>query len=223
MQERGLKKAFAAYRKDWPSVGEFFERNGFVLAREMVNFVQDLVEMPTVPHNPSTTATDLKRSDVPTIFHFCPEALRVDSPEGLEKHLFHNPYFGPESFFVLRRKTDSEAVGVGVVITELTFADPMVVDPLMPCFRLGAFGTETMQTKRLKGLFSFLAAPDNKFPIFALDALGQATLRIEALQDITSLAAQVPSNVEHLLQFYEGYFTRQGSFPVYERNLGRSN
>jgi hypothetical protein len=34
-----------------------------------------------------------------------------------------------------------------------------------------------------------------------------------------TMAAQVPSDASHLLRFYQRYFRRQGSFPVYERKL----
>jgi hypothetical protein len=36
---------------------------------------------------------------------------------------------------------------------------------------------------------------------------------------VPAFAAQVASNVPHLLRFYQNYFRRQGSFPVYERAL----
>src|SRR5262249_47319567 len=47
MKARGLPRAFAAYRADWPAQVEFFQRHGLVHARDMVNFALDLTEMPT--------------------------------------------------------------------------------------------------------------------------------------------------------------------------------
>src|SRR5262249_24084745 len=47
MQERGICRAFAAYRGDWNSQLQFFLDRGFQRAREMVNYVVDLVEMST--------------------------------------------------------------------------------------------------------------------------------------------------------------------------------
>lgn len=47
MRSRGLPAAFAAYRADWPAQCEFFLAHGFALAREMVNFVMELTDMPT--------------------------------------------------------------------------------------------------------------------------------------------------------------------------------
>ena len=88
----------------------------------------------------------------------------------------------------------------------------------MPCFRLGAFGTEGMQTKRINGLFSFLCASDRDVNPLALDLMHHATVRLEE-SDAGSLAAQVPSDAPHLLQFYQRYFRRQASFPVFEKTL----
>ncbi len=219
MTQRGYKKAFAAYRKDWPKVGEYFEHNGFRKAREMINFIQDLIEMPTVPDKPSGVITGLKRSDVPAIFDLCSQVFRVDSPAALEEYFFHNLYFGPDSVFVLRGKKTDELMGVGVLILEPTYANPKQLDPLMPCFRLGAFGTETMQTKRINGLWSLLARPNQYLPIRALELLGEASVRVQEHDGVVSLAAQAPSDVEHLVAFYRSYFTEQGSFPVYEKML----
>src|SRR5262249_61748587 len=90
----------------------------------------------------------------------------------------------------------------------------------MPCYRLGAFGTQTMQAKRIKGLFSCLVRNDQHANALGLDLLGHAALRVQDSDDIDVLAAQVPSDVPHLLRFYELNFRRQASFPVLERDLG---
>src|SRR5262249_22985255 len=47
MRARGLKRAFAASRADWPGPRDFFLRHGFRHARDMVNFVVQLTELPT--------------------------------------------------------------------------------------------------------------------------------------------------------------------------------
>jgi hypothetical protein len=88
----------------------------------------------------------------------------------------------------------------------------------MPCFRLGAFGTEGMTTKRINGLFSFLAADGRDTQPFALDLLGYAAYKLQDT-DVETFAAQVPSDAGHLLRFYKQYFQRQGSFPILERPL----
>jgi hypothetical protein len=219
MRDRHYPLAFAAYRSDWRPICDFFVGHGFRLAREMVNFLQQVVDMPTASYRAGNPVTPLRREDIPGILQLAPEALRVQTPEALEENLFRNPYFGPEALFVLRAKTGGEPLAVGVLITESTYADPKGLDPLMPCFRLGAFGTERMQTKRIKGLFSVLARQDTNFPALALDALSRAVLLIQESDDLDTLAAQVPSDVPHLVHFYAQNFQRQGSFPVYERSL----
>jgi hypothetical protein len=149
-----------------------------------------------------------------------PGALRVRTAPELERELFRNPYFGPESLFVLRsRGGDSTPVAVGLLIQDSAYADPRPLDANMPCFRLGAFGTEGMQTKRVKGLFSFLTRPGPNANALGLDLMAHAANRLEQNDDIDVLAAQAPSDVPHLLRFYEMNFRRQGSFPVLELPL----
>ncbi|MCI0460389.1 MAG: hypothetical protein L0Z62_25835 [Gemmataceae bacterium] len=223
MSRRGFRHPFAAYRKDWQPVTDFFLSHSFRQTREMVNFVMDVIEMPTIPGRPSSKVSQLERADVLAVFDLAPAALRVRTPEELERHLFHNPYFSPKSAFVLHSRTGEGVLAAGVLIQDPTYADPKQVDSHMPCFRLGAFGTEGMQTKRIRGLFSFVARADHNTSVLGLDLMGQAALRVQDDDDIDSLAAQVPSDVPHLLKFYERNFRRQGSFPVFERELPPSD
>lgn len=219
MRQRGLRTAFAAYREDWPAINQFFLRHGFTQAREMVNFIIELINMPTPAARPASAIGPLLPEDVPAVLNLYPEALRVQTPEALHAHLFRNPYFGPEALFALRSRQDNTPTAVGILITEPTYADPRAVDPNMPCFRLGAFGTEERQVKRLRGLFSFLARPDKSLPGYGLDLLGQAANRLRDEDDIDYFAAQVPSDAPALLAFYQRHFDRQGAFPVFEKNL----
>jgi hypothetical protein len=218
MKAQRIRLAFAAYRGDWTAQKEFFLAHGFKLAREMVNFVVDQVELPTRTGKLSNPLSPLTREDVPAIFALAPKVLRATSPEVLEKHLFQNPYFKPESVYVLHSRANNVPLAAGVVIDNSSYADPKQVDPAMPCFRLGAFGTEGMQTKRINGLFSFLCPSDRDVNPLALDLMHHATVRLEE-SDAGSLAAQVPSDAPHLLQFYQRYFRRQASFPVFEKTL----
>jgi hypothetical protein len=218
LRGRGLRVAYSAYRGDWTAVAQFLEAHGFRKARDVVNFTQDLVDMPTVPARPSSPVTALQRADIATLFKIGAGVLRVRSAAELERHLFENPHLSPRDVFVLRDRS-REILGAALVVTEPTYADPKVVDPQMPCFRLGAFGTEGLPTKRIKGLFSFLARNDKYLPGLALDALSQAAIRVQQTEDIITFAAQVPSDASHLFQFYQRHFRRQGSFPVYERTL----
>jgi hypothetical protein len=218
MRRRGHPTAFAAYRKDWTAQADFFQAHGFRLAREMVNFVMDLVEMPTPAHRVGSSITPLRREDVPAVLAMAPGALRARTAAELEQHLFANPYFPPESAFVLRGRGGEVPAAVGVLVANAAYADPKKVDADMPCFRLGAFGTEGMRTKRIQGLFSFLTAPDRNVSSLALDLLAEASNRLHD-SDAEALAAQVPSDLPHALRFYQQFFRRQGSFPVYELDL----
>src|SRR5262249_1774005 len=157
------------------------------------------------------TVTPLQREDLPAVLRMGAGVLRVPTETELEKHLFHNPYFTADAVFALRSRPDSEPLAAGIFIENSAYADPKQVDPFMPCFRLGAFGTEGMTTKRINGLFSFLAGEDRPVSPLALDLVGHAAFRLMK-SDIGTFAAQVPSDVPHLVRFYQSHFQRQGSF-----------
>src|SRR5262249_8718655 len=145
--------------------------------------------------------------------------LRTSDAAAVRQHLFANPYFQADALFALRSKQDDQPVAVGILIAEPTYADPRVLDASMPCFRLGAFGTEGMTVKRVRGLFSFVARADRSLPSVAMDLLAHAANRFAADDDIECFAAQAPSDAPELLAFYQRNFQRQGSFPVLERDL----
>jgi hypothetical protein len=218
MKARGLRQAFAAYRGDWPAQAEFLRRHGFEPVREMVNFVLDLAEMPTPAARTSTPASPLTPADVPAVLALGGAVLRLRDPAELEMYLFRNPYFGPESLFALRTRTDGTPVAVGLVVANTAYANPYQVDANMPCFRLGAFGSEGMSTKRINGLFSFITAADRSANALGLDLIGHATMELE-MTNVETLSAQVPSDAPQLLRFYTQYFRRQGSFPIFEKAL----
>lgn len=218
MKDRGLTRAFTAYRSDWTAQQQFFLNNGFQLRREMVNFVLDLAQMPTPMARPNNCIGPAAPNDVPAFLEMGTNVLLIRERTALEEYLFHNPYFSADSVFVLRNRTRGTALAAGILITNPAYADSGQIDAAMPCFRLGAFGTEGMTTKRINGLFSFLTADTHDSQLRALDLLGYAA---HNLQDtgVESFAAQVPSDGGHLLGFYKQYFQRQASFPVLERAL----
>ncbi|MFO0969678.1 MAG: hypothetical protein U0793_29315 [Gemmataceae bacterium] len=219
MRERGMNRAFAAYRPDWMGVHDFFLGHGFHKAREVMNFLIDLVDMPTPSARVANVVTPVTSADIPAILRMCPPALRVQSEEALERHLLRNPYFGTQSVFALRRRSDDAPVGVGVLVAEPTFAKPRAVDSNMPCYRLGAFGSEGMTTKRINGLFSFVCRPDANVYAVGMDLMAQAAFRLRDNDDLDCLAAQVGSDAPNLLAFYQRNFRLQGAFPVFERAL----
>lgn len=218
MKGRGLPRAFAAYRADWPAQLEFFQRHGFRQVREMVNFVLDLGEMPTPAARTNTLITPLTRDDLSVVLQLATNLARAADVAALERYFFDNPWFPPDSAFALRSREGGPPLAVGVLVVNPGYADPRQVDAGMPCFRLGAFGTEGMQVKRINGLFSFLAPADGHVNLTGLNLLGYAAFRLEDTP-IDTFGAQVPSDAEHLLRFYKQFFRRQGSFPVFEREL----
>jgi hypothetical protein len=218
MKQRGLSKAFAAYRGDWPAQREFFLGHGFTLAREVVNFVLDLVEMPTPAARSGSTVSPLTPADLPEVLRLGAGVLRLHTAAALETELFRNPYYPPSSLFALRNKANGQPVAVAMLVANPAYANPKQVDAAMPCYRLGAFGAEGLSAKRINGLFSFLAADDRDVNPFGLDLMGTASMKLQDTE-VETLGAQVPSDAAHLFRFYKNHFRRQGSFPVYERAL----
>jgi hypothetical protein len=218
LKARKVPAAFAAYRSEWVPQRDFFLRHGFRAAREMINYVLDFAEMPTPSARPSNQITPLTVEDVPAVLAMGADVLRVKTATDLEAYLFRNPWFPPAALFAHRGQASGPPLAVGLVVSDAAYAHPKQVDAAMPCFRLGAFGTEGMTTKRIKGLFSFLAAADQNAGPLALDLLNYATMLLDAT-DIETFAAQVPSDATPLALFYKQYFRRQGSFPVFELAL----
>jgi hypothetical protein len=182
----------------------------------VLNFVMDFAEMPTPGGRFDFVVAPLGPADLPEVLAMAPW-LGV-SCEELEQHLFHNPYFGAECVLGLRQKPDGAILAVSVLVENPAYANPKMVDAAMPCFRLGAFGSEGMTTKRINGLFSFLAPEQSNVSLLGLNLLGRAVLRLEET-DLDCLAAQVPSDAPSLVRFYKHYFRPQGSFPNFEREL----
>jgi hypothetical protein len=218
MQARRMRKAFAAYRADWKSQCGFFTDRGFRLAREMVNFVVELVDMPTPAASAPSSISPVTPADIPAIFGICPQALRVQTTEELERHLLHNSYFKPESVYMIRGRMDDAPAAVGILVSNQAYAVARQIDADMPCFRLGAFGTEGMSVKRVNGLFSFLTRPGKDANPLTLSLMSEASYRLKDT-DLDSLAFQVPSDVPHMLRFCQQFCRRQGEFPVFERDL----
>ncbi len=219
IKQHGMRKAHTAYRKDWPTITDFFVKQGFALKREMVNYLLAFENMPTPSVRVNAAITPAAVEDVPGIFALDPSVFRVGSPEALRNALWNNPYFGPASLFVMRHPDDGKPAAAGVFITKADYADPRAVDAGMPCFRLGAFGSEGMGTKRIKGLFSFVTRPDRSVFGFGMDLLSYAANMLTDEDEINCFAAQAASDATALSAFYQQFFERQGSFPVFEKEL----
>ncbi len=213
---RGLTKVFAAYRRDWHAVLQFLADREFRVTREMINYWADPVDLPTLVNRSRLPINRLQRADVPAIAAIGKGVIRLPL-EKLENYFFANPYFPAEAFLVLRA-ADNTPKAIGLGLESSTYADVKKVDPLAPCFRLGAFGTEGLNVKRVNGLFSFLVLNPQEALTAGLALLSEAS---QEMTDgtVTALAAQCPSDVPHLAGFYARYFKEQGRFPVLEKQL----
>jgi len=218
LRRRGLRQAWTAYRQDWTSIRDFFLAQGFTPSGEMINYVLDMVDMPTPAARPALHITPLQREDLPTVLQLGQKVLRCTDVPSLERALFNNPYLSPADLFILRPRSDGQPLGVCCIVSNEQYADPKQVDSEMPCFRLGAFGTEGLTHKRIRGLFSFLVADNRDQMALGLDLLNFACRHVES-KEISTLAAQVCSTATHLNRFYNHFFRRQGSFPLFARDL----
>ena len=215
-RDRGLTKVFAAYRRDWQPVLQFLTDSGFAVARDIINYWADPVDLPTLVNRSKLPINRLQRSDIPALAAMGKGLIRLPEDK-LESYFFANPYFPAEAFLVLRAADETpKAIGIG--LESSTYADVKKIDPLAPCFRLGAFGTEGLNTKRVNGLFSFVVATPQQALTAGLALLSEAS---QEMTDgtVTALAAQCPSDVPHLANFYTRYFKEHGRFPILEKQL----
>jgi hypothetical protein len=218
MKRRGMSSAFAAYRSDWPEQLAFLQGHGFAPKREMINYVLDLVEMPTPAARSSTGVTPLTPDDLPALLEVGAGVIRCRDVGALHKALFESPYFPADALFCLRSRADNRVMAAAIVVVGKGYADPHQLDSFMPCFRLGAFGTEGLTHKRINGVFSFIAADNRDLSPLGLDLLAYACNRVADV-DVETFAAQVPSDAPHLARFYKSLFRRQGGFPILVREL----
>lgn len=213
---RGLAKVFAAYRRDWLPVLQFLTERGFAVAREVINYWADPVDLPTLVNRSKLPIDRLRREDVPAVAAMGRGVIRVPDDK-LESYFFANPYFPAEAVLVLRA-ADGTPKAVAIGLESGTYADVKRVDPLAPCFRLGAFGTEGLNVKRVNGLFSYLVANPQEALTAGLALLSETSQEMTE-GTVTALAAQCPSDAPHLVGFYTRYFKEHGRFPMLEKHL----
>jgi hypothetical protein len=219
MAERGIRRAFAAYRGDWHEQLDFFLAHGFHQSREMVNFIADRKDLPAGTGPKTLPVDNVHRQDLGSLAGMAARVRPNLSVEELECSWFQNPYFQSDALFAARGSENGEPAAVGILIANSTHTNAAVVDANMPCFRLGAFGTEGMQVKRIDGLFSFMTRDQSDAEPVGLDLLRHGLSVQKEKTGGETVAAQAPSDVPYLMQFYERHFRRQGSFPILERDL----
>jgi hypothetical protein len=213
-RRRGLAEVWAAYRGDWEPVLAFLQAHGFVAARTMINYVAPLARLPRRPIPIGERIEPLRREDLPRLIDLGRGLFDREEPVDLEPFFWNNPYFGAESLFALRPVGDGPIRGAALVVSREGYADPTRIDPAMPCFRLGAFGTEHERHKRVNGLFSCVFTDAKAAETLLSEAVG----RLE-MTGLAQIAAQAPSDRPDLCAFYDEFFERQGAFPIVSRRL----
>jgi hypothetical protein len=211
LRARGTPQAWVAYRADWLVVQQFFQAHGFAPVREMINYIADVHQLPRDLPAPGQTIAPLERSVIPRVIQLGRELFGGIDAAQLEHFFWDNPHFDPAWAFCLHGP-QRQPLGVGLAVVRPSFANPAQIDSAMPCFRLGALGTESQRHKRVNGLVSFLFSQESPGKVM----LSEAARRLEAA-GLTHAAAEAPSDHPGLCAFYQKFFTRQGSFPILAR------
>lgn len=213
LKRRNASEAWVAYRADWQPVVQFFKDHGFSEKRQMINYVAELDRLPESSIPDGWHVEPLSADALPSLISLGAGVLPDDEPETLQHFFWENPFFGPESLLVLRDQSERMVAGA-LLIGNRGFADPTKLDSNMPCFRLGALGTERERHKRVNGMFSC---------VFETEAAGEVLLAEAARRlrqaGLTHMAAQASSDTPGLCAFYDRYFERQGAFPILRRTV----
>ena len=217
MKKRAIPEAWTAYRANWSSVHEFLHQHEFTEKRQMINYVAEFEQLPAEDRLPANRVVErLTRADLPRLIAIANGLLAGSDPRTLEEFYWDNPFYNfSESLFVLKNVDSGEILAVALLVVNDRFADPTKIDAAMPCFRLGAFGTERERHKRVNGLFSCVFVDETEG-----ERLLSASLRSHPNRSgPTVIAAQVPSDAPALRAWYDRFFQRQGSFPIWSRPL----
>jgi hypothetical protein len=217
MRKRGIPEAWTAYRADWSPVHEFLHQHGFTEKRRMINYLADVSQLPAGDRLPANRVVEpLARADLPHLIAIADGLLAGSDREALEQFYWNNRFTNlSESLLALKNGDSGEILGVSLLVVSDQFADPTKIDAAMPCFRLGAFGTERERHKRVNGLFSCVFVDETEGERLLSASLAAQTQRFR----LTVIAAQAPSDAPALCAWYDRFFQRQGSFPIWSRRL----
>ena len=219
MKGRGLAAAWAAYRADWSPVLDFFRQHDFAQTRRMINYVADVSRLPARTQLPQDRViAPLKPEETPQLIELAPALFPDSDPSAIAEFYRDNPFHDFSQSLVALKDAGSGAIrAVGLLVINDRFADPTKIDAAMPCFRLGALGTERQRHKRVNGLFSAVFADESDGEFLLSWLLGTRARQA----GLTHIAAQAPSDAPALCDWYDRSFQRQGSFPIVSRRLVR--
>ena len=217
MSRRGLTEAWATYRADWSPVLDFLLEHNFTQIRSMINYVAETSRFPALDRLPPTRLlTKLERAELPNLATLMPANLGEFDVPTLGQFFWENPFYSfPDHLLALKDTESGEIRGISLLVVDDRFADPTKIDSSMPCFRLGAFGTERQRHKRVNGLYSCLFVDDDDADLL----LAASLLAISDKSTLNHLAAQAPSDAPALCAWYDRHFERQSSFPILSRPL----
>jgi len=218
MQKREISEAWAAYRTDWCSVLGYLEGKGFVEKRAMINYVGELSALPRRNDFPANRCIErLQRDELPRLLALAPHLFSGTDVKVIERFFWNHEFYRfSDNLFALKDRNSGELLAAYTLVIDDRFADPTKIDAAMPCFRLGAFGTERERHKRINGLFSC---------VFADEAEAELLMVLESVwsrareSGLTHIAAQAPSDAPSICALYDLYLQRQGTFPILARHL----
>ena len=217
MRERGLPEAWAAYRDDWVPVLDFLRGHGFRDKRTMVNYVAEVSRLPAPVRLPANRLIEpLKHEELSRLIELGRDLFADVTRHDLERFYWSNTFYRfAESLFALNEAESHRILGAFLLVVDDRFADPTKIDAAMPCFRLGAFGTERERHKRVTGFFSCVFADPADGELLLSAALAMAARHSQ----LSHIAAQAPSDAVALCGWYDQFFQRQGRFPILARRL----
>jgi hypothetical protein len=217
MKTRGLPEAWAAYRADWSPVLDFLRGHDFTQNRSMINYVTETSRLAAIDRiPPNRLVTHLQRAELPNLATLAPTIFGAFEVHTLEQFFWENPFYSfPDHLLALKDAETGDIKGVSLLVLDDRFADPTKIDSSMPCFRLGAFGTEGQRHKRVNGLFSCIFADQREGDLL----LNASLAAVPDKSALIHLAAQAPSDAPHLCTWYDRFFERQASFPILSRLL----
>ena len=139
----------------------------------MVNFVAEVSRLPASDQLPSDrTLARFEPEDLPQLIALAPGLFADIDARVLHRFYWNHPdYPFSENFFALKNAEGGRILGAFLLVSSERFADPTKIDAAMPCFRLGAFGTETQRHKRVTGLFSCVFADNREGDLLLAAAL----------------------------------------------------
>jgi hypothetical protein len=217
MDRRGLTEAWAAYRADWSPVLDFLRGHNFIQIRSMINYVAETSRLPVLDRLPPTRlVTRLERDELPHLSTLMPAKFGKLDVHSIGQFFWENPfYFFPDHLLALKVADGGDFRGVSLLVLDDRFADATKIDPAMPCFRLGAFGTERQRHKRVNALYSCLFVDQHDGDLLLAASLASMPGKFT----LSHLAAQAPSDAPALCAWYDRHFERQGSFPILSRSI----